>query len=102
MTLTVGVTHSGTVGRYGASFYRFTTAVEGRYTIALTAMQSDLNWDLYGPSPDYDWIMECDEHWHAADDIAATPVLLASTTYHLKVLEWDRVVGRFKLLITAP
>lgn len=102
VTLTVGVTHSGTVGRYGTSFYRFTTTVEGSYTIALTATQSDLSWDLYGPSPDYDWIMECDDYWHAADEIAATPDLLASTTYYLTVDEWDHVAGRFKLLITAP
>ena len=102
VTLTVGVTHSGTVGSYGTSFYRFTTTIEGSYTIALTEMRSDLSWDLYGPAPDYVWMMECDDYYHAADEIATTPVLLASTTYHLTVDEWDYVAGRFKLLITAP
>ena len=102
VTLTVGVTHSGSVGSDGTSFYRFTTTVEGSYTIALTDTRSDLSWDLYGPAPDYDWIMECDDHFHAADEIATTPLLSASTTYHLTVDEWDYVAGRFDLLITAP
>ncbi len=100
LVLTVGVIHSGMVGQYGTSYYRFTTTVLGSYTISLTDTQSDLSWDLY----DSNWshLMECDDHWHAADEIATTPVLPAGTTYHLTVDEWDGVVGRFELLITAP
>ena len=70
--------------------------------IAVTDMRLDLSWDLYGPAPDYDWMMECDDYYHAADEVTTTPVLVASTAYHLTVDEWDYVAGRFKLLITAP
>ena len=100
VTLTVGVTHSGSVGRYGTSYYRFTTTDGGVYTIALTETRSDLSWDLEGPG----FWMFCDNHdGYAADEICTTTeALLASTVYYLEVDEWDYRAGRFKLLITAP
>ncbi len=101
VVLTVGATHSGTVGAWGTSYYRFTATVGGVYTIALTQAESDLSWELSDASRTY--IQDCDDHTDASNEIATTIVALsAGAPYYLTVDEWDDEAGEFKLLVSAP
>ena len=100
VTLTVGQNHSGSVAAYGTSFYRFSTTVDGVYTIALTNTASDLSWDLLNNAGTLiEW---CDDFDWRADEICSTPSLPPATTFFVIVEEWDRVGGRFNLLVSAP
>ena len=99
--LTVDQTHNGSVAAFGTSFYRFTTTVDGVYTIALTNTASDLSWELY--ENDGTYIGECDNFLFQADEICFTDAPLpAATPYIVVVEEWDSVGGRFNLLVSAP
>lgn len=99
VVLTVGWTHSGTVGAWGASWYRFTATVGGVYTIALTQASSDLIWELSDASHTY--MQGCDDYDDASDEVA-TVALSAGALYYLMVDEWDGVPGAFELRVSAP
>ncbi|MGB9081896.1 MAG: hypothetical protein WCD00_11420 [Desulfuromonadaceae bacterium] len=48
--LVIGATHSGGIKTNGYSYYTFTTAVDGSYTVALSDTAATVLWDLYNVS----------------------------------------------------
>ena len=100
--LTVGNTHSGTIGIFGESFYKFLAVASASHTIALTNMQSDLDWYLYDDASYSNRIDLCDELYGPIDEIKSTVSLTNGVTYYLSVWEWDYIDGTFDLKITYP
>lgn len=100
--LTVGVTHPGTIGIFGTSYYTFVAAGSGAHTVGLTNTKSDLSWDLYDST--YTWIDGCDDYVTPGpnDEIKQTVSLNNGATYYLRVDEWDDVDGTFNLTVTYP
>lgn len=99
------VTHSGSVGVAGDSYYSFTTdACGGAYSISLTNTQSDLGWWLFSKSTYTitDLIDWCDSLYTAGTESCTTPTLTPNTTYFLDVAEYDGVAGTYALNVTAP
>jgi len=100
--VTVGVTHHGTIGSYGSSYYTFVAAENDSHTIGLTNTQSDLSWELYDSTHAY--MEDCDDYMVPGpnDEIKQTSSLTNGADYYLLVDEWDYVAGTFDLTITYP
>lgn len=102
VTLTVGTSHSGSINKFGTSYYRFTATTNGTYRISLTNTNSDLSWVLFS-NPDYfGLIKSCDNFMEKGDEVCTTgSALTAGTTYYLSVDEDDDVAGTYKLQVDA-
>lgn len=98
------LSHSGSIGAIGTSYYRFTTGPAGLYTISLTNTQSDLSWELFSGSNFASGLVQiCDNILVSGPaNETCTATLSASTTYYLTVDEWDSVAGTYTLTITPP
>ncbi len=103
-TVSSTVSHSGSIGAGGTSYYRFTSGAADVYTISLTNTQSDLSWEIYSSSNFSSGLIRwCDNNTSAGPaNETCTVTLSASTTYYLMVEEWDLVAGTYTLAVTPP
>ncbi len=101
VTLTVGTSHTGSIGKFGTSYYRFTTGASSAYRISLTNTQSDLYWTLYGDANFGAFIQDCDNVFQAGNEVCVSSTLAAAKTYSLTVGEDDDVAGTYKLQVDA-
>lgn len=102
VTLTLGTAHSGSIGKGGTSYYRFTTATNSVHRISLTNTASDLWWTLFSDSSYNLPITECDTSFDAANEVCTSDsALTAGKTYYLSVDEGDLVAGKYNLLVAA-
>lgn len=100
--LTVGLTHSGSVGSSSTSYYQFTVPEAKPYRISLTGATTDLSWSL-----EHDWIVDtytqyCNNNTFTSDDeiCDTTFVLNAGSTARLYVSEYNfDVPTTYNLLI---
>lgn len=100
--ITVGTARISTVDVLGTSYYAFDTTSNNTATIRLTNTDSDLSWELYR-NPDFTgWVMDCDIHFDATEEICTTPTLTNATRYYLRVDEWEPVSESFNLHVTQP
>ncbi len=101
-TATSTLTHPGSIGADGMSYYKFTTGSAGVYTISLTSTASDLGWTLYNSAGTA--IGWCDDFVAPgpANESCITPTLSASALYYVYVKEWDSVAGTFTLTVAPP
>ncbi len=102
-----GLTHTGGAIKYGYSYYSFTTGSSSMtYVISLANMQTDLSWTLYSDSGFSYQVVSCTAHYDTTDEVCSTqgsyvaPVLNASTTYYLKVSNYNNAASTYALTVT--
>ena len=88
------ITHAGSIGSFGYSYYKFRTdSVGGKYRFSMTNTSSELKLTVYSSSAWSDQVVSCDNIWSSGEDIvclSSYPSDLApNTDYYLKVSEWD-------------
>ena len=103
-TVSTTVTHPGSVGALGTSFYQFTTgSTTGSYTISLTNTQSNLSWDLYSDSFTTPVGSTCNNsNTTGPNNESCSVTLTAGVTYYLAVEERDTVAGTYTLTAIPP
>jgi hypothetical protein len=101
----IGVLYEGErIAADNERLYRFTPPSSGVYTISVTGVDSDLDWELHDNAEDaymYEErsIIATSENFGTVDEVGRTPVLNAGQEYYLIVLEYDDVSGDYDLII---
>ena len=97
----------GSISKYpvGESFYRFTPALSGDHTIALTRVSNDLDVDWlvaeYGAGSPGDPVLFCENDVTNGDEVC-TVTLTANVTMLLVVENFQQSSGGYRIDIISP
>lgn len=100
--LTVGTAHTGSISKFGTSYYSFVAASDRPHRISLTSTRSDLGWELYSNGFYLIFILQCDNSERSDDEVCTTSTnLTAGTTYYVVVDEYDNNAGTYQIQVDA-